>query len=222
MLFRSQAVAITYEPSNGAKITDKKVVNSAIDGYGNVGSVVTTTRDGSTSVQTNTHRAADTTNWLIDQVSRTHISATPSSLVSGGMVSSLYDIAAFTYYPVTGALWTKTSHVGTEVESTSTFAYNNYGNQISHKIEGKDGTYSGSITARTHLASYSYSATKLTAVKTNPLLQSETKVFDRASGNLTSQTGPNGLTTTWTYDDFGRKIRENRADGNHTLWAYLN
>jgi len=220
--YLSQSIALTYEPSNGAKITEQKVVNSTIDSYGNVGSVTTTTLDGSTSVQTNTYRPADTTNWLIDQVSRGHISATPSSLISGGLASSLYDTTEFTYYPVTGALWTKTSHVGTEVESTSTLAYNNYGNQISHKIEGKDGTHSGNIIARANLTSYSYSATELTVVETNPLLQSETQVFDRASGSLISQTGPNGLTTSWKYDDFGRKIREHRADGNYTLWAYLN
>ncbi|WXG51669.1 MAG: RHS repeat-associated core domain-containing protein [Candidatus Sedimenticola sp. (ex Thyasira tokunagai)] len=30
---------------------------------------------------------------------------------------------------------------------------------------------------------------------------------------MTSLTGPNGLTTTWKYDSFGRQIREDRADG---------
>ena len=33
-------------------------------------------------------------------------------------------------------------------------------------------------------------------------------------GLPTSHTGPNGLTTTWSYDTFGRVTRETRPDGN--------
>ena len=32
--------------------------------------------------------------------------------------------------------------------------------------------------------------------------------------------GPNGLTTTWDYDGFGRQVREERADGTETRTAY--
>jgi YD repeat-containing protein len=35
-----------------------------------------------------------------------------------------------------------------------------------------------------------------------------------------SLTGPNALTTTWTYDKFGRKATESRADGTSTTWTY--
>jgi RHS repeat-associated protein len=55
---------------------------------------------------------------------------------------------------------------------------------------------------------------------TNALNQSETKLFDARFGTITSLTGPNGLTTTWQYDTFGRKTRETRADATYTTWAY--
>ena len=44
--------------------------------------------------------------------------------------------------------------------------------------------------------------------------------IDARFGQPTSHTGPNGLTTTWSYDGFGRKILEVRADGTQTKWAY--
>ena len=56
---------------------------------------------------------------------------------------------------------------------------------------------------------------------TNALSQGENRVFDSATGALLSLTGPNGLTTSWQYDGFGRKTLELRADGTSTKWEYL-
>ena len=55
---------------------------------------------------------------------------------------------------------------------------------------------------------------------TNALGQSESFVNDARFGAPTSHTGPNGLTTTWQYDGFGRKVLELRADGTRTTWSY--
>ncbi len=46
-------------------------------------------------------------------------------------------------------------------------------------------------------------------------------MYDPRFGKPTSHTGPNGLTTTWSYDVYGRKIQEVRPDGTQTKWAYL-
>ena len=40
------------------------------------------------------------------------------------------------------------------------------------------------------------------------------------TGAQVSLTGPNGLSTGWTVDGFGRKTRETRADGTATDWEY--
>lgn len=55
---------------------------------------------------------------------------------------------------------------------------------------------------------------------TNALSQSESKTYESNFGGIKSLTGPNGLSTNWTYDDFGRKSIESRADGTSTKWAY--
>ncbi|MGQ0687222.1 MAG: RHS repeat-associated core domain-containing protein [Limnobacter sp.] len=73
----------------------------------------------------------------------------------------------------------------------------------------------------------SYSATAVNPVggqfptsNTNALGHSETQEFDLRFGTVSKQTGPNGLITTWTYDDFGRKTGEVRPDGSKTYWEY--
>jgi RHS repeat-associated protein len=53
-----------------------------------------------------------------------------------------------------------------------------------------------------------------------PLKQTDSRVYDPVLGTLIKQTGPNGLSTQWAYDTFGRKILEQRADGNGTAWRY--
>ncbi len=56
---------------------------------------------------------------------------------------------------------------------------------------------------------------------TNALNQSETWLHSAAFGSQLQHTGPNGQTTSWSYDGFGRKIREHRPDGTETQIAYL-
>jgi RHS repeat-associated protein len=45
--------------------------------------------------------------------------------------------------------------------------------------------------------------------------------WDAAKGVRTSMTDPNGLLTTWTYDNFGRVLRETRPDGTKTEQTYV-
>ena len=54
----------------------------------------------------------------------------------------------------------------------------------------------------------------------NALSQSEGHTFDPRFGTPASITGPNGLTTNWAYDDFGRKVSELRADGTSVVTFY--
>ncbi len=52
----------------------------------------------------------------------------------------------------------------------------------------------------------------------NTLGHAQSSIYDSKLGVATSTTGPNGLTTTWEYDGFGRKIKETRADNTTTIW----
>jgi YD repeat-containing protein len=55
---------------------------------------------------------------------------------------------------------------------------------------------------------------------TNAMGHRETQEFDARFGTVTKLTGPNGIATTWSYDTFGRKTGEVRADGSKTYWEY--
>ncbi|MBB5383016.1 MULTISPECIES: RHS repeat-associated core domain-containing protein [unclassified Janthinobacterium] len=50
--------------------------------------------------------------------------------------------------------------------------------------------------------------------------QSESRSFDPRFGSAVSLVGPNQLTTNWQVDDFGRTVRELRADGTSSVTAY--
>ena len=69
-------------------------------------------------------------------------------------------------------------------------------------------------------ASYYTPAGVFATRTTNALNQSESYEYDPRHGKATKLTGPNGGVTTWAYDGFGRKTRENRADGTYTTWEF--
>jgi YD repeat-containing protein len=93
------------------------------------------------------------------------------------------------------------------------YVYDSFGNKVSVSVSGVD------ITTRSSTTTYDAKGQFVTR-NTNALNQSETFAYDARFGAPTSHTGPNGLTTTWQYDSFGRKILEVRADGTQTKWQY--
>ncbi|KQU65063.1 MULTISPECIES: RHS repeat-associated core domain-containing protein [unclassified Rhizobacter] len=54
----------------------------------------------------------------------------------------------------------------------------------------------------------------------NALNHTEARFVDPRFGQVTSMTGPNGLTTTWEFDALGRKVKETRADGSFSRMWY--
>ena len=62
---------------------------------------------------------------------------------------------------------------------------------------------------------YRYAATV-----SNAKGQSESRTYDEGTGNLLSLIGPNSLTTSWQYDGWSRKVKETRADGTSTTYAW--
>jgi len=80
--------------------------------------------------------------------------------------------------------------------------------------------YSSSGSVSINSVSYSYAAGQFPVSATNALSQSETRAFDPRFGGVLNLTGPNSLSTTWTYDVMGRKATETRADGTVVSWSY--
>lgn len=92
-------------------------------------------------------------------------------------------------------------------------AYDAFGHKVTVTVSGAD------IATRASSSAYDAKGQFLTT-NTNALGQSESFAYDPRTGQSASHTGPNGLTTTWSYDEFGRKTQEVRADGTQTTWSY--
>ncbi|MES5484933.1 RHS repeat-associated core domain-containing protein [Bradyrhizobium sp. INPA03-11B] len=88
-----------------------------------------------------------------------------------------------------------------------------FGNKVSVTASGVD------IASRAALSSFDAKG-QFVSSNTNALNQSESFQYDARFGQPTSHSGPNGLTTTWSYDGFGRKVQEILPDGTQTKWTY--
>lgn len=121
---------------------------------------------------------------------------------------------SFAYDATSGLLTQEMIEPGTPaLASTKTYTYDAFGNKASTIVSGID------ITSRTTSTTYDTQGQFAISVS-NALSQSESWSYDPRFGQPLTHTGPNGLTTTWTYDTFGRKTQETRADGTVTKWAY--
>ncbi|NBW79639.1 MAG: type IV secretion protein Rhs, partial [Betaproteobacteria bacterium] len=104
------------------------------------------------------------------------------------------------------------------------YVYDTFGNRTSASSKvcaGASGsTAASAANPRANSSSFSADGRFATGL-TNALNQSETRGFDGRFGVINSLTGPNGLTTVWQMDEFGRKTQELRADGTKTVWSYL-
>ena len=118
----------------------------------------------------------------------------------------------------------------------TTYTYDTFGNKTSattRNCNGSAGTHPGVnseaaapaansvavITSRTTTTTYD-SKGQFPISTTNAIGQTETKTYNANFGTVATLTGPNNLTTSWTYDSFGRPLTENRADGTSTSTAY--
>lgn len=105
---------------------------------------------------------------------------------------------------------------------TTNYTLDGFGNKISKNASscsGVSGPSGWSSAARTTSSTYSSDGHFLVTTS-NALGHGESRSYT-ATGQISSLTGPNGLSTTWEYDGFARKIKETRADGTYTTWSYV-
>ncbi|WP_316233741.1 RHS repeat-associated core domain-containing protein [Bradyrhizobium sp. SZCCHNPS2010] len=144
----------------------------------------------------------------------TYTPTSTSTQPSGGTTASITQTTSFAYDAGSGLLTQQVIEPNTPaLRVQSDYSYDNFGNALTATISGVDvvtRTSSSTFDARGQFAS----------ANTNALGQSESLQYDARFGQPTSQTGPNGLTTTWSYDVFGRKSQETRPDGTQTKWSY--
>lgn len=112
---------------------------------------------------------------------------------------------------------------------TTIYTCDRYGNKASANTANCDGTACNALlTSRAGehaFASQTVAAASGVVVpagafatsSTNALSQTESRTYDPRLGIATGLTGPNGLVTNWTLDDFGWAVMESRADGTRTV-----
>ncbi|HET7831443.1 MAG TPA: RHS repeat-associated core domain-containing protein [Gallionella sp.] len=136
--------------------------------------------------------------------------------------------SSFEYDPATGLL---TKEIIEPNDSNlclvTEYTYDVYGNKTAvttrncNGSTGEAATPTGDAVIAARTTSSTFDARGQFAVTTtNALGHSETRTFDARFGAVASLTGPNGLTTAWSYDNFGRKTLETRADTTTTEWLY--
>ena len=122
--------------------------------------------------------------------------------------------SSFDYY-TSGLLKSETIEPdNATLKQVTTYDYDGYGNRTTATVSGD-----GLASSRTSTTTYSPDGLFPVSV-TNALGHVETRAFDARFGVMTSLTGPNKLTTTWYYDEYGRSTGELRADGTSSTTAY--
>ncbi|MEO0442397.1 MAG: FG-GAP-like repeat-containing protein, partial [Pseudomonadota bacterium] len=201
-----RSVQKSYELGNGNNpVTQVTSTHSNIDNYGNIGRVtVMTSSNGQTFTKiTDSTYTNDTANWLLGRLRNTTV--THKSPYGPDEKRS----SDFTYHSTTGLL-TKERIVSTKTGlplTTTTYTYNNYGQKTAVRVAAEGEKDRVNTTRYNHIGKPTQSC--------NALNQCETFTYT-PHGWLASTTGPNRITTEWIYDGFGRKIREDRADGTWT------
>ncbi len=134
--------------------------------------------------------------------------ATTAWATSGTRTSS------FAYDAASGLLTQEVVEPNTPALRLETdYVYDAFGNKTSKSVSGVD------IATRTSTTTFDARG-EFATTNANALNQSESFQFDARFAQPASHTGPNGLTTTWTYDSFGRNTSELRPDGTQTKWSY--
>ena len=153
--------------------------------------------------------------------------------------------SSYTYYqPADGAkaglLKSETVEPGNAPSCVSTtYDYDGYGNRKQTTVANCAGAAGRALfDSRSGSTTYAGTTQAITVAGTTTTVQvpegqfadsdtnaqghTETRQVDPRFGTVTQLTGPNQLSTRWEVDDFGRTVREARADGTSTLtWTCL-
>jgi len=206
--YTSKSTTTNYELDKALFST--VTTDTTLDKFGNTDlkTVTTTTPGGEhfkTVIDNEFDKKYSPAAWYeIGQLTST---STHSEVDYGHLISEVVN-KAFTYKP-NGLLETETLEPGTADELMKTYGYDNFGNRKSVTTSGAD------IATRTSTTIYDTNGIFPETIK-NAMDHTETRAYDARFGVLKSRTGPNGLTTTYEYDSFGRQEAIQTANGTRT------
>lgn len=140
--------------------------------------------------------------------------------------------SSFEYYSGTGLLKSETVEPGTAACVITTYTYDTYGNRTGATVANCGSGGNSAFQTRSSTSAYAAQTVVVAGINVsvpagafptssaNALSHTETKQYDPRFGAVTSLTGPNALTTKVELDDFGRPVRERRADNTGSITAY--
>jgi RHS repeat-associated protein len=168
------------------------------DGYGNAETIVHEVSDNNgankhTTVTENTY-ANWTSNWILGRLTHSRVSQTWKG-------STRLTTSEFSYDPIHGQLTSEAVTSGNQSETLTTdYEHDAFGNVISKRVRGWDGT---SQKTRTTATLFEPTGRYPESVS-NDLGHTETYEWNFQLGKKKSVTGPNDLTTHYQYDPLGR------------------
>ncbi|MEJ0086685.1 MAG: SpvB/TcaC N-terminal domain-containing protein [Pseudomonadota bacterium] len=211
--------AVSGSTVNGVSFRKTTVDPTVYDAYGNATTIVTSVQDtfpgsplfGALWTTTVTHTVTpNVVNWCLNLPTQTSVTKTAPGSAATTRTTS------FTPDYVNCRINAETVEPGDPRWQVATgYGYDGFGNVNQIAVTPVSGQ---NQTARTAYVGWGATGRKPESV-TNAMNQVSYTGWDYRFGTRNSVTDPNGLTTSWTYDTFGRLLREDRPDQTHTEYA---
>ena len=202
--YASRSAASSFEPGASAAHRVVTTLQGQVDAYGNVGRVETFTEGagGPFRQVVSSSYANDAANWRLGRLS----SSTATHSAPG--VPDMVRTAAFTY-DAKGMLASETVQPGSALALVTERGRDAFGNVV--RVASRPAAAPSSA-ARAAATEYD-AAGRFAVGAANALGHEETFVRGTRFGELRSQTGPNGRTTSWRFNRFGAVIATRHPSG---------
>ncbi len=192
---KSSETARTFDVYTDSELTSMTTDYSTYDSYGNIELMSTTYGSGHQTITENTYDYGGVSNWILGKLSAATVTKTAPGETNSIRTSSFS-------YNGNWFLSSETIQPGHDLELTTNYTYDGFGNILSTTTTGKVDD-AGATQSRTLGLTFDMKG-RFVESEANSLTHSASRTYDHAFGNLLTETGPNGLTTTYAYDNFGR------------------
>ena len=215
--YLASTVAKKYQLT-GELVSTSTSEYSQYDNQGNLGQHQQTISGGGKSFITRdnyVYHPIDTNNWLLSLVDQ-HTQTNSGTNRVTATTTNHYN------YDSRGLLISETLQKGAQLALSQSYVRDSFGNVTSTTLSGNEINSDGSTkSSQTRSTKTQYDTNGLFPVRIeNALGHIQTTTFEPSYGNLVSQSDANGLTTSWLYDELGRKREETRPNLKKTHYQH--